>query len=96
MDKKDAEAAEYYKVFSLPSVKLSKGEMKQMLLTFGILTPTVLVIVLVIVLIIFGPGKLPDLGRSLGRGIKEFKTETDDKEKKETQGAETKDETKVQ
>ena len=65
-----------------------------MLLTFGILTPTVLVIVLVIVLIIFGPGKLPDLGRSLGRGIKEFKTETDDKEKKEIQVTETKDETK--
>lgn len=65
-----------------------------MLLTFGILTPTVLVIVLVIVLIIFGPGKLPDLGRSLGRGIKEFKTETDDKEKKEIQVTETKDEKK--
>jgi sec-independent protein translocase protein TatA len=30
-------------------------------------------IVLVIVLIIFGPKKLPDLGRSLGNGIREFK-----------------------
>ncbi len=30
-------------------------------------------IVLVIVLIIFGPKKLPDLGRSLGSSIREFK-----------------------
>ncbi len=29
--------------------------------------------VLVIVLIVFGPKKLPDLGRSLGNGIREFK-----------------------
>ena len=30
-------------------------------------------IVLVIALIIFGPKKLPELGRSAGRGIREFK-----------------------
>jgi sec-independent protein translocase protein TatA len=30
-------------------------------------------IVLVIVLIVFGPKKLPDLGHSLGKGIREFK-----------------------
>ncbi|MGK2879057.1 MAG: Sec-independent protein translocase subunit TatA/TatB [Solirubrobacterales bacterium] len=30
-------------------------------------------IVLVIVLIIFGPKRLPELGQSLGRGIREFK-----------------------
>ena len=30
-------------------------------------------IILVIVLIIFGPKKLPDLGRSLGSSIREFK-----------------------
>jgi sec-independent protein translocase protein TatA len=30
-------------------------------------------IVLVIALIVFGPKKLPDLGRSLGKGIREFK-----------------------
>lgn len=30
-------------------------------------------IVLVIVLIIFGPKRLPELGRSLGRGIREFR-----------------------
>jgi sec-independent protein translocase protein TatA len=39
---------------------------------FGI-GPLELIIVLVIVLIIFGPKRLPDLGRSLGRGMREFK-----------------------
>ena len=34
-----------------------------------------LLIVLVIVMIVFGAGKLPSLGSSLGRGLKEFKAE---------------------
>ena len=40
----------------------------------GVLQPWHLIVILVIVLIIFGPGKLPDLGQSLGRGIREFKS----------------------
>jgi len=39
----------------------------------GLLSPTHLVFILVIVLIIFGPGKLPELGKGLGKGIREFK-----------------------
>lgn len=35
--------------------------------------PLEIVVVLVIVLLIFGPKRLPDLGRSLGRGMREFK-----------------------
>ena len=35
--------------------------------------PLELAIVLVIALVIFGPKRLPDLGRSLGRGMREFK-----------------------
>jgi sec-independent protein translocase protein TatA len=35
--------------------------------------PLEIVILLVIVLLIFGPKRLPDLGRSLGRGMREFK-----------------------
>ena len=35
---------------------------------------TELIILLVIVLIIFGPKKLPQLGRSLGGGLREFKS----------------------
>jgi len=32
-----------------------------------------LLLVLVIVLIIFGPSKLPDLGKAIGKGLREFK-----------------------
>ena len=39
----------------------------------GLFQPTHLIIILVIILIIFGPGKLPELGSALGRGIKEFR-----------------------
>lgn len=39
----------------------------------GILSPMHLIVILIIVLIIFGPGKLPDLGNSLGKSIKNFK-----------------------
>ena len=35
--------------------------------------PLEIIIVLVIVLLIFGPKRLPDLGRSLGTGMREFK-----------------------
>ena len=35
--------------------------------------PMELIVVLVIALIVFGPKKLPDLGRSLGSGMREFK-----------------------
>ena len=35
--------------------------------------PTELIIVLVIVLVIFGPKRLPGLGRQLGKGMREFK-----------------------
>lgn len=38
----------------------------------GIGLPEIL-IVLVIVLVVFGPKRLPDLGRSLGAGMREFK-----------------------
>jgi sec-independent protein translocase protein TatA len=35
--------------------------------------PLEIAIVLIIVLIIFGPKRLPELGKSMGRGIREFK-----------------------
>jgi sec-independent protein translocase protein TatA len=43
--------------------------------------PLEIIIVLVIVLIIFGPKRLPDLGRSLGRGMREFKDSVTGKDK---------------
>jgi sec-independent protein translocase protein TatA len=35
--------------------------------------PLEIAVVLIIVLIIFGPKRLPELGKSMGRGIREFK-----------------------
>ncbi len=39
----------------------------------GNIGPWELVLVLVIALIIFGPGKLPEVAKSVGKGINEFK-----------------------
>jgi sec-independent protein translocase protein TatA len=41
-------------------------------------SPWELILVLVIVLIIFGPGKLPDIGAAVGRGIREFRRASSD------------------
>lgn len=39
----------------------------------GLFEPQHLIIILVIALVIFGPGKIADLGGTLGRGIRDFK-----------------------
>ncbi len=45
--------------------------------------PTELIIVLVIVLLIFGPKRLPGLGKQLGGGMREFKDSVTGKDKDE-------------
>jgi len=39
----------------------------------GGLGPTELIIVLVIILVVFGAGKLPEIASGLGKGLKDFK-----------------------
>jgi sec-independent protein translocase protein TatA len=40
---------------------------------FGSIGPQELLIVLVIALVVLGPSKLPEMARSLGKGVREFK-----------------------
>jgi sec-independent protein translocase protein TatA len=42
--------------------------------------PGELILILVIVLVIFGPGKLPDIGSAIGRGVREFRKASNDLE----------------
>ena len=44
---------------------------------FGLGIPE-LIVIFVIALVVFGPKKLPDLGRALGKGIAEFKRATEE------------------
>jgi len=44
-----------------------------------------LAIILIIVLLIFGAGKLPEIGAGIGRGIKNFKTSIAEQEDKPPQ-----------
>lgn len=39
-----------------------------------------LIILLIVVLIVFGPGKLPDIGNAIGRGVREFRKASNDLE----------------
>jgi TatA/E family protein of Tat protein translocase len=42
------------------------------------LSPLHLILILIIALLILGPGKLPDVGAALGKSIKEFRKATSD------------------
>lgn len=50
---------------------------------FGLGVPE-LVLILIIGLVVFGPGKLPDIGKALGRSIHEFKDATEEETDKKT------------
>ncbi|MDP2915222.1 MAG: TatA/E family twin arginine-targeting protein translocase [Candidatus Aminicenantes bacterium] len=45
---------------------------------FGSLGMPELIVIMVIALLIFGPKKLPEVGRSIGKALREFKKTTED------------------
>ena len=49
----------------------------------ALLQPMHLVVILFVALFVFGPKKLPELGKSLGEGIKGFKKAMNEKEPEE-------------
>jgi len=46
----------------------------------GLASPTHLLLILIVILLLFGAKRLPELGRSLGQSIQEFKGGLDTKE----------------
>jgi sec-independent protein translocase protein TatA len=49
---------------------------------FGVGIPE-LIIILVIILLLFGASRLPEIGRGLGKGIKNFKESTKDDDRRD-------------
>jgi sec-independent protein translocase protein TatA len=56
---------------------------------FGSLGAPELLVILVVALLVFGPKKLPDLGRSLGEAIRGFKKATNESENAPIENSET-------
>jgi len=50
----------------------------------SVLQPWHVIVILVIVLVVFGPGKLPMLGRAVGDTVRDFKKAVNDDEPKAT------------
>jgi sec-independent protein translocase protein TatA len=55
----------------------------------GLFQPMHLLLILVIVLIIFGPGKLPEIGEGIGKSIKGFKKAMSEKDEDKLEAKKT-------
>ncbi len=55
---------------------------------FGGLSPMHWIIVLVVVLVIFGPKRIPEIGKAIGEGIKSLKQASEGKEEEKEQQVE--------
>ena len=53
----------------------------------GVLQPWHVIVILVIVLVVFGPGKLPMLGKAVGDTVKDFKKAVSDEPKSDAAAA---------
>jgi sec-independent protein translocase protein TatA len=54
---------------------------------------TGLIVILVVALLVFGPKRLPEIGRSMGRGMREFKDSITGKDEKPELGPPSTDDT---
>ena len=61
---------------------------------FSQVGPIQVVTILVIVLLLFGVGKLPQVGKGMGQAINEFKSAIDSKDKKSDADSDDNDDTK--
>lgn len=52
----------------------------------GLFQPMHLIIILVIALVVFGPSRLPELGKGIGKGIRDFKKALSDDDKDSSAG----------
>ncbi len=61
---------------------------------FGSIGPTELILIFVVALLVFGPKKLPEIGKSIGRAIREFRRTSEEikgRIEEEIQASEVKD-----
>ena len=57
---------------------------------YGAFQPSHLLLILIVVLIIFGPGKMKSLGKDLGETIRDFKTAINKEDDREEKGEQNK------
>ena len=50
--------------------------------------PMELVLILLVLLLVFGPGRLPEIGGAIGRGIREFRQSVSERSSDETEATE--------